>query len=114
MFRTYIKPVRLNCGSYSSFEHCTLYICCPKNAVRINFVVLYCLFGISVNQFSSDFACLLETVLTFSGVVIAGGNVNFYVDKPLNNNTIKFTNLISSFNFSQIVLILYIKKRSPT
>ena len=30
LYRTNIKPVRLNCGSYSSFEHCALYICCPK------------------------------------------------------------------------------------
>ena len=44
--RTNIKPVRLNCGSYSSFEHCALYICCPKTAIRFNFIVLYRLLDI--------------------------------------------------------------------
>ena len=41
--------------------------------------------------------------MTFPGVVVVGGDVNFHLDKPLDNNKINFMNLITSFNFSQMV-----------
>ena len=80
LYPTNIKPVRLNCGSYSSFEHCALYICCPKTAKRFNFIVLYRLLDIPVNQFLSDLACLLETAVSFPGVMVVGGDVNFHIN----------------------------------
>ena len=101
--RNNLKPVKINCGNYSSFEHCALYICCSKNTVRFNFIVLYRLLDIPIKQFLSDLACLLETISTFPGIVIVGGDVNLHLDKLLDNNTINFKNLIKSFNFSQMV-----------
>ena len=61
----------------------TYVVCCCKNTGRFNFIVLYRLLDIPIKQFLSDLACLLETVSTFPGIVIVGGDVNFHLDKLL-------------------------------
>ena len=103
IYKDTIKLIRLNCGKYSSFEYCGMYMCGNIKTKRFNFISFYRLLHISVSQFLLDFAVLLEIVSTYPGTVVIAGDVNIHEDNFLDNNTINFRNFTQSFSFTLMI-----------